>query len=97
MSEWQIAINIGQLIGTVGALVWFIRSLKMDLSKLQDNHNKRLEDLQEKHYKLREEIADKYLKRDEWLAYHNKTEAKMEREFEEIKKLIMEIRNGKSG
>ncbi|SNZ08296.1 hypothetical protein SAMN06265182_1257 [Persephonella hydrogeniphila] len=96
MTEWQVAISIGQLIGTVGALVWFTRSLKSDLSTLQNTHNKKIEDLQKEHYKFREEVADKYLKRDEWLAYHNKTEAKMEREFEEIKKLIMELRNGKS-
>ncbi|WP_456463480.1 hypothetical protein [Persephonella sp.] len=88
MSEWQVAISIGQLIGTVGALVWFTRSLKADLQKLQDNHNKKIEKLQEKHYQLREEIAGNYLRRDEWLSHHNKLEAKLDRRLDEIERLI---------
>ena len=88
MTEWQVAISIGQLIGTVGALVWFTRSLKSDLQKLQDNHNKKIEKLQEKHYKLREEIAGNYLRRDEWLSHHNKLEANINKRLDRIEELL---------
>ena len=88
MNEWQVAISIGQLIGTVGALVWFTRGLKMDLQELQQNHNERLEKMQEQHYQLREEIAYKFIRRDEWLAFNNKFEAEIKKHLERIEELI---------
>ena len=95
MSEWQIAFNIGQLIGIAGVLTFMIKGIRQDLkqitkdfSALQDTHNKRIENLQEKHYKLREEIAGNYLRRDEWLSHHNKLEAKLDKRLDEIERLI---------
>ena len=88
MNEWQIAVSIGQLIGTVGALVWFTRGLKTDLQELQQNHNERLEKMQEQHYQLREEIAYKFIRRDEWLAFNNKFEAEIKKHLERIEELI---------
>ena len=90
MSEWQVAISIGQLIGTVGALVWFTKGLKSDLSKLTDESNKKMEEITEKHYRLREEIAGNYLRRDEWLSHHNKLEAKLDKRLDEIESLLRE-------
>lgn len=88
MSEWQVAISLGQVIGTVGAIMIFIRSIKTDLSKLQENHNKRLETLQKEHYEFREKVAGEYLRRDEWLSHHNKLEAKLDKRLDEIEKLL---------
>jgi hypothetical protein len=95
MNEWQIAVSIGQLIGTVGALVWFTRGLKSDiqglqgnLQELQQNHNERLERMQEQHYQLREEIAYKFIRRDEWLAFNNKFEAEIKKHLERIEELL---------
>jgi hypothetical protein len=84
----SLGISFGQLIGTVGALVWFTRGLKADLQKLQEQYSGRLEKIQEQHYRLREEIAEKYLKRDEWLSHHNKLEAQITRKLERIEELL---------
>jgi len=88
MHEWQIALSIGQLIGTLGTLVWFTRGLKADLQKLQQTHNEKLEKMQEQHYQLREEIAYKFIRRDEWLAFNNKFEAEIKKHLERIEGLL---------
>lgn len=99
MNEWQIAISLGQLMGTVGALVWFTRGIKAELEKfkqehyeqiqkLQNSHIEKFEKLREEHYQFREEIAKEYLRREEWLINHNKLEARIEKHFEKIEELI---------
>jgi len=91
MNEWQIAVSIGQLIGTVGALIWFTRGLKADFQKFQDEHNKQLEKMKEKHDKLREELLRDYLRKDEFIVLNNKLEATMKEKFDELKELILTL------
>ena len=67
MTEWQIALSLGQLVGTVGTLVWVTKSLKEELRAT----NQKLDDFQttvekrilELERELRYEISEKVDKR----------------------------------
>ncbi len=67
-------------------------SLDRKLEELQEHHNKQLQNLQEKHYQFREEVAVNFLKRDEWFILHNKLEAKLEKKFDKLEELIIEVK-----
>jgi len=100
VNEWQVGLVVGQLVGTVGVLMWFLRSLdkkfqSLDRKLQQDvkEVSRDVDNLQKQHYALREEIAKEYLRKDEWLAFHNKLEAKIEKLFMEFKQELKEWRD----
>jgi len=53
MSEWQVGVTIGQILGTLGAIGLFVRNFKAEFEKFRQEHYKQIESIRDS---LRDEI-----------------------------------------